>query len=238
MTAPSFTLDKPYPGEPVPEDLNTFIGLHDWLHPTEIIRKAIEYIFSFNPGEMVADWVGGDWKAVSEAGVAPEQMNEYVGRFGYEINQVRIDMMDDWEGHAASAADKYFELLALQIDEVSSHLHVASQQYHFLAGGILALAEEASNGVHEIEDKLIAMGVKAIAAAALSETVVGSLIFGAWAASDAKKCVDRWLKVYERYETTITVVHTSIGALETLLGSFPSTGEMVLPAGYDHPGVP
>ncbi len=237
MSRPSGVLGYPYPVEPIPAALNEILDVTSWLTPSEYLRKGIEFVFHFNPGEIVGEWVAGDWHGMSVASSALTQLAEYTQALGRAVHDESAEMMLDWQGHAASSAAAYFENLAITVDQLNEPLRGLAKDYQTVAAGMLEMAESVGNLMHDMEDKLIEMGIKAAAAVALSETVVGSLIAGAWAISDAKKVLDMWREAQAAYELAVTIADAVVGTTAGYLGALDTGDGLELPGAYANPGL-
>lgn len=238
VSQPSGVLGYPYPAEPIPSTLNEILDVTSWLTPSEYLRKGIEFVFHFNPGEIVGEWVAGDWHGMSVASSALTQLAEYTQALGRAVHDESAEMMLDWKGHAASSATAYFDGLAVAIDQLNEPLHGLAKDYQTVAAGMLEMAEAVGNIMHDMEDKLIEMGIKAAAAVALSETVVGSLIAGAWAISDAKKVLDMWREAKDAYELAVTITDGVVGTTAGYLGALDTGDGLELPGAYSNPALP
>ena len=76
------------------------------------------------------------------------------------------------------------------------------------------------------------------AATATSETVVGGIFFGAWAAYDAYKATKLWMQAIEWHGRAWTACQAVIGLTAGYLGALQDLDTITIPNGYDHPGVP
>jgi hypothetical protein len=237
VSTPSAVLQYPYPSEPIPSTLNEVLQLGDWLSPSHALLKGIELVFGFNPAEQVGEWVAGDWHGMAVGSTALNQLGEYCQALGKDIYQAKNDMLELWDGHAASQANVYFEKLATAIDQLQSPLRGLATEYQTLAAGMLEFASAIASIMEMLLDKLIEMGMKALAATALSETVIGGVIFGGWAAYDAYKANKLWMQAVEWHGRAVTAANGFVGLTAGYLGALHGPDGLVVPQGYDHPGA-
>lgn len=237
MSAPSEVLQYPYPKEPIPSEINDVLQLGDWLSPSHVLLKGIELVFGFNPAEEVAEWLAGDWQGLSVGATALDQLAEYCAAMGHDVFRAKNDMLELWDGHAASQANAYFEHLATAVDALREPLHGLSTEYQTLAAGILETAGAIASIMEMLLDKLLEMGAKALAATALSETVIGGVVFGGWAAYDAYKATRLWTQALEWHGRAVTAANAFVGLTAGYLGALHGADGLDLPAGYDHPGA-
>lgn len=234
---PSEVLDTPYPQEPIPDLVNQILGAGDWLSPSHVLMKGIELVFSFNPGEEAARWVAGDWESVATVASALQQLGEYAIHLGRALDDGADDMMVGWHGNAAVSADTYFDQLATAIDAIGPNLTGVASEYRTVAAGMQEMAGAVASLLEQLLDKLIGMGIKALAATALSETVIGGVVFGAWAAYDAYRATRLWMQALEWHGRAWTACQAIIGLTAGYLGALEGASTISLPQAYDHPGV-
>lgn len=237
MSAPSGVLQYPYPKEPIPSELNEILQLGDWLSPSHVLLKGIELVFGTNPAEWVAEWFVGDWQGMAVGASALEQLAEYCQAMGHDVFAAKDDMMELWEGHAASQANAYFEKLATAIDALQEPLNGLAKEYQTLAAGIMEAASAVAGIMEMLLDRLIEMGMKALAATALSETVIGGVIFGGWAAYDAYKATKLWMQAVEWHGRAVTMANGFVGLTAGYLGALHGPDGLEVPAGFDHPAA-
>jgi hypothetical protein len=237
VSAPSDVLDTPYPKEAIPGLVNEVLGAGDWLSPSHVLLKGIELVFGFNPGEEASRWVAGDWEAVSTVASALDQMAEYAVHLGHVVESGSLDMLEDWQGNAATSAGSYFEELAIAVNSMADPLQGISKEYQAVVAGMQEMASAVASILEQILDKLISMGMKALAATALSETVVGGLVFGGWAAYDAYKTEKLWMQALEWHGKALTASQAVVGLTAGYLGALEDLDAISIPNGYDHPGV-
>ena len=239
--SPISALNTPYPVQPIPDSYEEIIGITSWLNPVEYLRKALDFVMEHglgvNPGEEVAKWIAGDWKGVAIASSALGQLAEYCQALGQDVYDGSGTMLAEWSGHAATSARSYFDSLALDIDQLSTTLNGLSKEYETVAAGVQDMAMTVADLMHDMEDKLIEMGIKIVAGALLSETVVGALIAGAWAISDAHKVIEMWTRCREAYELAVKIGNAFVGACARYLGALHDGDSLKLPGAYDHPAV-
>ncbi|MCW2845525.1 MAG: hypothetical protein JWN22_3441 [Nocardioides sp.] len=237
VSLPSEVLDTPYPKEPIPAALNEVLGIGDWLSPSHVLMKGIELVFSFNPGEEAARWVAGDWQSVSKAASALDQLAEYAVRLGHLLDGESATMLEQWQGNAATSASSYFEKLAIAVDSMDAALRGVSDEYQAVAAGMQEMATAVASILEQLLDKLISMGVKALAATALSETVIGGVVFGGWAAYDAYRATRLWTQALEWHGRALTASQALVGLTAGYLGALRDLDSVTLPNSYDHPGA-
>jgi hypothetical protein len=239
MTAlPSQVLDTPYPTAPIPDLVNEILGAGDWLSPSHVLLKGIELVFGFNPGEEAARWVAGDWESVATVACALQQLGEYAVRLGHVLYDGSDEMLDHWHGNAAVSAGTYFDDLARAIDSIGPQLDGIASEYTTVAAGMQEMAGAVASILEALLDKLIEMGIKALAATATSETVVGGIFFGAWAAYDAYKATKLWVQAVEWHGRAWTASQAVVGLCAGYLGALEDLDAITIPVGYDHPGTP
>jgi hypothetical protein len=234
---PSDVLDTPYPKEPIPNLLNEILGAGDWLSPSHVLMKGIELVFDFNPGEEAARWVAGDWEAVSTVASALDQLAEYAVHMGHLLDVDSRAMLQHWDGNAATSAGSYFEKLAVAVDSIGPNLNGIAHEYQSVAAGMQEMATAVASLLEQLLDKLISMGIKALAATALSETVVGGIVFGGWAAYDAYRATRLWTQALEWHGRALTASQALVGLCAGYLGALQDLDSIALPAAYDHPGA-
>ncbi len=238
VSAPSDVLHYPYPAEPIPAALNEVLQIGDWLSPSHVLLKGIDLVFGFNPGEEVATWVAGDWRGLAVGSSALGQLAEYAAVLGRDIDTARADLLDDWDGHAASAANAYFNQLARAVDALQTPLRGLASQYRTVSAGMLEMAAAVASILEALLDKLIEMGIKALAATATAETVVGGLFFGGWAAYDAYRATKLWTQALEWHGRAVTLANAMIGLCAGYLGALRGAEGLALPAAaYEHPAL-
>ena len=236
VSLPSEVLDTPYPKEPIPGLVNEILGAGDWLSPSHVLMKGIELVFSFNPGEEAARWVAGDWESVSTAASALDQLAEYAVRLGRLLNDESAEMLTKWQGNAATSAGSYFERFAIAVDSMGAPLQGVAREYQSVAAGMQEMATAVASILEQLLDKLISMGIKALAATATSETVIGGLFFGGWAAYDAYRATRLWTQALEWHGRALTASQALVGLCAGYLGALRDLDSITLPNAYDHPG--
>lgn len=238
MTAmPSEVLDTPYPSEPIPDLVNQILGAGDWLSPSHVLMKGIELVFGFNPGEEAARWVAGDWSSVATVASALTQIGEYAVRLGHVLDDGSLDMLEDWHGNAATSAGTYLDQLAQAIDRIRPNLDGIASEYTSVAAGMQEMAGAVASILEALMDKLIEIGIEALAATALSETVIGGVIFGGMAAYSTYRATKLWIQAVEWHSKAWTAVQAVVGLCAGYLGALQDLDSITLPTAYDHPGV-
>jgi hypothetical protein len=164
-------------------------------------------------------------------------MAEYAVHLGHVVSSGSVEMLEDWQGNAATSAGSYFERLAIAIDAMAEPLQGISKEYQAVVAGMQEMASAVASILEQILDKLISMGMKALAATALSETVVGGVVFGGWAAYDAYRTEQLWMKALEWHGKALTASQAVVGLTAGYLGALRDLDSITIPNGYDHPGV-
>lgn len=237
MTGPSDALDQPFPHESIPSSLDTILDLGSWLSPSKYLDKGIEFVFGTNPAQMLSDYVVGDWKSLSTASSALDQLAEYFEAYGNEVGVSNDLMQFHWTGHAAERADAYFSSLADTVNDFAPELRGLSSRYQDIAVALVEFAKLVSDAVDWMEDTLIGIGVKLIADALLAETVVGSIAVSAWVISDAGRVVHRLHELIEAYDKLTLVVKGLVAGGAGAIGAVGGIPELALPPSYDAPGA-
>jgi len=234
----SAVLHTPYPVDPIPDLLDEIIGITDWVSPGALLRKAIEFALGEDPAMELIEKFTGDWEEVSTVSSAVTQVGEYFGQVGLDVETVRAELMQTWEGNAASGASAYFEELALAIDELRGPMDEIADAYQTLAIGAYDAANAVSGLLNMLLDYLVELGITLAATGAFGWTGVGLAIGGAGTAYLAYKATSTWLKVVEACGDAVTIAQGTIavaaGAAGVLTTTVPPELELGAPT-YDHP---
>lgn len=239
VTPPSSALQFPYATEPIPYNLDDVLALGDFLSPSGWLLKGIDFVFGFNPGDTVTEWVGGDWHGVSVAGSALRQLAEYHQLAGRDVYGVRGSLVSEWSGIAAANAGIYFEKLAIALEGVAPTLRDIASQLQTTAMGIKNMATTLSSLLGRLLDALIAAAISAAAGAATSETGIGALIGAIGAAYGAWSARQIWLEALKTHALAVELMSGTVGLVTGYLGTLRTDLENRLPtASYDHPAIP
>ena len=112
-----------------------------------------------------------------------------------------------------------------------------AREYQSVAAGMQEMATAVASILEQLLDKLISMGIKALAATATSETVIGGLFFGGWAAYDAYRATRLWTQALEWHGRALTASQALVGLCAGYLGALRDLDSITLPNAYDHPGA-
>ncbi|WP_238998537.1 hypothetical protein [Nocardioides limicola] len=221
----------------MPELLEELLGLGSWLSPSAMLMKGIDWVFGFNPGEEAARWVAGDWRRLSVASSALGQIAEYAHAVGAAIHRVTGDVTATWHGNAAQSARVYFEGLSVTLEGMRQPLTGAAREFQQVAFGMHQMTQALAGILESLMDRLISIGIKALAATATAKTIIGGIGFGSWAAYDVWKATQIWRDAIQAHDAALALTQGITGLTAGFLAALESAN-LALPAeGYDHPGV-
>lgn len=239
MTVASEVLDYPWPQAQIPSAVHELLGLADYISPSFYLRKGIDLAVQVDPVEWLSAEFAGDWQKVASAATALEQLGEYVYALGHDVDRMRSDLVEEWQGHAAGSASVYFDTLAAVLGELTSPLTAIADAYSTTATGIKMWGDAIADALGLLLDYLIELGIAACATGVLAATGVGALVGGAGTAYLAYKATSTWMKVVEYHGYAATAARAVTGATAGSLSLLHVDGaDLALPGPYSHPAVP
>lgn len=238
MSAPSEVLDYPWPEAQIPSAVDEFLGLADWISPSFYLRKGIEIVLDVDPVEWLSSEFAGDWQKVAQAASALEQLGEYAYALAADLDRARADLADDWSGNAAANASTYLDELAAAVGALTAPLDDIAHAFSTTATGIKMWGEAICDGLSLLLDKLIEIGIAALATGAFSWTGVGLAAGGVSTAYLAYKATSIWMKVVDAHGKAAGVARAVVGLTAGGLSLLHvDENSFTLPGSYDHPAV-
>lgn len=238
MSVPSEVLDYPWPEAQIPSAVDEFLGLADYISPSFYLRKGIEIVLDVDPVEWLSSEFAGDWQKVAQAASALEQLGEYAYALAADIDRARTDLGDDWSGNAASNAATYFDELAAAVGALTAPLADIASAFSTTATGIKMWGEAICDALALLLDRLIELGIAALATGAFSWTGVGLAAGAASTAYLAYKATSTWMKVVEAHGMASGIARGVVGLTAGGLSLLHvDEASFTLPGSYDHPAV-
>lgn len=236
-------LNDPVAADAAYSDWQQVVDVTDLLSPSTYILKGLELVLGYNPIHELAEWMTGDWEAVSKAGSAMVQLAEYADICSLNlwasceaVFGPTVGAPAGWTGNAATAARNCFVALQVAIHDANPACGNLGSALQDAASGMYHLAESLSDLLEAFLDKLIDIGVHALAGAALSETIIGGLFFGGWAVLDVKKAADIYDDIRDIEAGVKGIVEAVAGIV---LANSPTAVPLpTLPAPYHQPSTP
>lgn len=236
--SPAAKLVEPTSSDPIPDLLESVIGIAQYLSVSYWVGEAIELIFDVNPFEWVAEQYAGDYEAVQRAGVACEHLGEFNTAFAGVIKSGLTTVSGGWEGNAADSANKYFTDLANAVEDQTSTLNAMGGDFKSAAVGMYETANAIKGALDLLMDLLIAIGLELAAAAASSWTIIGPILAGAAAAATVAKALGVWGDVLQYHDIAWNAAQGLVGIMAGYLSTLGDFDKNALPEGnYDHPGA-
>jgi hypothetical protein len=234
---PNAHLAPPGAADPIPDALEDIVGLQ-YISPSYWFEKALTTVFDWNPYELAAQQVAGDWEAVRKAGDAVKNLADFNIAHADAVKAASADVAHSWRGNAADAATSYFAGLADGLDAQSSGLSAIAGQLDQMALGMYETQQAIKGLLSTLTDQLIVFGVELAATAALSATVVGGVAVGAAAAFQVTRILATWDSVVTCWTAAWNVAQAAIGLISGYLAGINGVDVRPLPgASYDHPGA-
>lgn len=236
--SPSAKLVEPTSSDPVPDLLESVIGIAQYLSVSYWVGEAIELIFDVNPFEWVAQQYAGDYEEVQRAGVACEHLAEFNTAYAAAIKSGLTAVGAAWEGNAFDSASKYFTDLANTVEDQVSTLASMGSEFKQSAVGMYETANAIKGSLDLLMDLLIAIGIELAAAAASSWTVIGPILAGAAAAATVTKALGVWGDVLQYHDIAWNAAQGLVGVMAGYLSTLGDLDKHALPEGnYDHHGA-
>jgi hypothetical protein len=236
---PTAKLHDPKADEKIPAEIKDALGVLSWLSPSHLLDEGIKLVTGVNPGEWVAEKLGGNWQAFAKGGDAMRNLGDFLEAYADNIEQGQGMLAKDWHGNAAPAADVYFTNLALAVQHQGGALRSVAHEMDVAATGIAMAADGLKGLLETLSDWLIGAALTAAAAAAASETIIGGIVGGAAAAWEAYEAWSVWKQVAEKVDLAITVANTFSGFIPGVLGALHGLKDHPLPNdSYVPVGVP
>lgn len=236
--SPAAALADPTSSDPVPDLLESVIGISQYLSISYWVGEAINLFFDVNPFEWVAEQFAGDWEAVQKAGIAMGNLGEFSVDYSVAISSGLSAVAHDWQGNAADAANTYFSGLANTVKGQESSLSSLGREFKSAAVGMYETANAIKDLLETLLDLLIAIGLELAAAAATSWTIIGPILSGAAAAATVTKALGVWGKMLEAHSWAWTAAQAVVGVTAGYLSTLGDIEKHALPeSNYDHPGA-
>jgi hypothetical protein len=237
VTSPSNELREPESSEPFPNLVDLVLSFPDLISPSHWMLWAIDQVSGVNPAQWAAEWLAGDWEALSRGADALDNLAQFDVVFGSQIRTGCDAMLYDWTGNAADAAKQYFDGIPAALELQGPALERVATEFRTLAYGMWSTAKSIVSLFELLVDLLIAMALEAAAAAASSWTVIGPILSGAAFACTLTKALGVWGKAIEVHNAAFTAANVFVGVVTGYLGALRGMQEYPLPAAaYDHPG--
>lgn len=175
---------------------------------------------------------------MSRAAAALRALQNFVEAYDKSIDDGATQMTEQWQGHAATAADAYFDRLVADLRRHGPTLNGLASELDTAVVGMWAAADAAKSAMELLTDRLIMAAVTAAAGLATAETVVGAVIGEAAAAYFLFEAGKEAIKFLKAVEHANEIVKSVVGVAGGFLGTLHEMGRLPLPAGaYDHPGA-
>jgi hypothetical protein len=211
----------------------------DLVSPTQWMNEVIDIMWGFNPLDYVMGHLVGDWEGFARCALVWEQMSKAAGAVDRNVHNGLTWVSAGWEGRAADAAVAYFDYTDQALASHRDVFHEYYKVYYDVASDVWLGVKTLADLLKAIGDYLISIGLKFLAAKALSPTGVGGQALLALAAYDCWRVMELWAKVLEVLGKTQIVIN---GFAAFCLTPTPDTINAVkvmrMPANdYDHPAV-
>lgn len=211
----------------------------DYMSPAWWINQVINDLWGFNPLEYVTRYLIGDWESFARCGLVWEQLSKAAGAVGRNVHNGLTWVSAGWQGHAADAAVAYFDYTHQALASHHDVFHEYYKVYYDVASDVWLCAKTVADFLKSMMDLIISIGLKVLAAWALSPTGIGAGISWGLAAYDCWRVLELWGKATE----VLSITQMSINAFAAFcLTPTPDTinalKALPMPANdYNHPGV-
>ncbi|WP_232376286.1 WXG100 family type VII secretion target [Amycolatopsis aidingensis] len=231
-------LADPTASDPVPDLLESVIGISQYLSVSYWVGEAIELVFDVHPFEWVAEQYAGDWELVQKAGIALENLGKFNAAYSDAITNELKTVANGWQGNAADSASAYFDGLAQTIQDQQDTLNAMGSEFKQSAVGMYETANAIKGLLDTLMDLVIAIGLELAAAAASSWTIIGPILSGAAAAATISKALGVWDEVLTYHTAAWNAAQGLVGLMAGYLSTLGDIEKHALPgSNYDHPGV-
>ncbi|MGP3981266.1 WXG100-like domain-containing protein [Streptomyces sp. KR80] len=217
--------------------LDTFNDASDLMSPTYWITEAYNAIFGFNPLDEVIQWFAGDWESFAKCAELWTNLGEACEGVATNLTAGNTTLDATWNGHAADAAQVYFEGLAKLLNESKSTFDSLSTEYGQLAHAAYSSAEAIKGIIGGIIDGLLIVAIEMAAGTLLSWTGVGAAVGYGLAALEIANILRLWGQATAMFAKAQAIVNGGVGVIEALgttiyhaSTTFPAPG-----GGYNHP---
>lgn len=191
-----------------------------------------------DPVEWLTSEFAGDWQKVAQAASALRQLGEYTYALAADIDQARTDLGAEWTGNASSNAATYFDELAAAVGGLTGALQDVAHAFSTTATGIKMWGDAIADALSLLLDRLIELGIAALAAGAFSFTGVGLLAGAASTAYLVYRASAVWIRVVEAHGMAAGIARGVVGLSAGGLSLLHVDGaDLTLPGSYDHPAV-
>ncbi|SHN06298.1 hypothetical protein [Cryptosporangium aurantiacum] len=237
--APSFRENREPADRLVPVEAPDYdhpFSFLDYLSVSEWTLKAFEVAIGLNPLDYLTEKLAGDWEAFGKAGKALGNSANAVHDVAHNVQGGDIALRSFWTGNAASAADRYFTMLATKSDDIVDPLREASKEYDSLAVGIWNASQYLSGTVKNMVDNAIIAGIAFAAGTITIESGIGPIIGYSGGAFALAMIIIEWnaalevvTDIYNRVQLCIGVIQSAGAKLYN--ARFPDIGTDA----YHHP---
>lgn len=238
MSEPKAKLVEPVAEQAIPDAIDKALSFPDFFSLGHWVYIFIDQVSGVNPAEWIAKEFAGNWEAVAKAGDALKNLSKFHDACAAEIERGSADMLNNWEGNAASAAGKYFDELPQSLREQISALEKVGEQFEQAAYGVWATAKTVVSLLELLFDLAIGFVIEAAATAAASWTGIGAIAGGSAMLLTVARAIQVWMDICKYHGMAWNLCTGTTGIIAGLLGNLHGFKDHPLPAGaYDHPGA-
>ncbi|MEO3923951.1 WXG100 family type VII secretion target [Micromonosporaceae bacterium B7E4] len=238
MADPLDELIDPKVADPIPDSLENYLGISQYISPSYWLGEAMNLVIGTNPFQWAAEQFTGDWQAVQTAGKAVQTLAAFNEACASALNSAVAVVGYGWEGNARDAADEYFSSVGQVLRDQVSVLVQLGWQLDVTAFSVYETAGALKGLLEGLVDLLIAIGIEMAATAASAPTVIGPILGGASIAFTASQAVAKWNQILSLHSTIWNAVQAFSGVVAGLLGQVSDNSLPHLPSReYDHPAV-
>lgn len=238
MNQPKATLSEPVAEQAIPDAIDKAISFPDFFSIGHWAYVFIDQVSGVNPAEWVSEELAGNWEAVAKAGDALKNLSKFHEAFAAEIDHGNADMLQGWEGNAASAAGKYFDELPQSLKDQVGALQNVGEQFEQAAYGVWATAKTIVSLLELLFDLAIGFAIEAAATALTSWTGAGLVAGSGAILLTLGRAVQVWMDICKYHGMAWNLCTGASGIIAGLLGTLHGFKNHRLPAGaYNHPGV-
>ncbi|MDV6014738.1 hypothetical protein [Haloechinothrix sp. LS1_15] len=243
-TSPAANLTEPTPEALLPGAVEGVLGSSRYYSGSYwanwLLQQASRPVVpgGINALEWVSEQFTGNWEDASKVGSALTNLAEFNTDWALEAKRAKEDMLHEWGGNAADAANEYFSELHEKVNGQVSDLQDVAHEFQTMAQGVASSASAIEGGIGRAIDLAVGGAITAAAAAATAKTIVGGIGFGAATAAIVGKIVYVLSQVVIQMGNAWQLAEAFFGAAAGFLGGLDGLDTHELPSqAYNHPGV-
>lgn len=229
------------PGEPerFVAPLRILDGVSTLISPAAWAAEILALVFDFDPLEEAQRYLAGDWEAYARCAELWANLARFCEDLAANLEAGNRRVGAAWDGHAADAAQAYFDSLAENLQDIKCSLETMHTQYLVTASGVSTTADAVGQLLGQIGDSAATAAICWAAGTALSWTGWGAVSGYAVGACELVRIGELWAEVTRTVNALRWKTDAAYGVLATV-GAEVAGGfnEFPLPpAGYTHPAV-